>query len=206
MKKTSLLITILFLINFISQAQNLDCLRVFSDAQISIANTAQNTTYLSLQEKNILLILNLARLYPVLFNNEIIDNYNGIVGYPNDFLKNKKYIRSLSKTLLRMDPIKELYPSYNLYLLAYCHAYKSGLKGRVGHKRVGCDKLGQTHSECCSYGLEYALDIVVQLLIDHNIKNLGHRNIMLDANQSILGVSIQPHKGYRVNAVLDFSY
>ena len=64
MKKTSLLITILFLINFISQAQNLDYLHVFSDAQMSIANTTKSTTYLSLQEKNIMLILNLARLYP----------------------------------------------------------------------------------------------------------------------------------------------
>ena len=203
----SLVLIVYFLLNFfVSSAQNIDYLNTFSEDQISFANTAKNTQYLSLNEKNLILILNLARLFPVQFNNQIIDNYTGLVGFSNDFLKNKRYIRSLSKELLSMDPVKELYPNYELYMLASCHAHKSGIKGRLGHKRVGCDKLGQIHSECCSYGLEYAIDIVVQLLIDHNIKDLGHRKIMLNPNQKSIGVSIKPHKDYRVNAVLDFSY
>ncbi|MBJ04762.1 MAG: hypothetical protein CMP65_02520, partial [Flavobacteriales bacterium] len=92
-----------------------------------------------------------------------------------------------------------------LWDYAYCHAFKSGRKGIVGHKRVGC-KSPEFYSECCAYGFDKAVDIVVQLLIDYNVKDLGHRRIILDPSQKFLGASIQSHKDYRFNAVLDFSY
>jgi len=76
----------------------------------------------------------------------------------------------------------------------------------LGHKRTGCKELVYSQSECCSYGLEFAVDIVIQLLIDHNIVDLGHRKIILDERQRYLGVSIKNHKQYRYNAVLDFSF
>ena len=56
-----------------------------------------------------------------------------------------------------------------------------------------------------SYGFKSAIDIVIQLLIDYKVRDLGHRIIMLDPNQKKLGVSIQDHKIYSYNAVLDFS-
>jgi len=75
----------------------------------------------------------------------------------------------------------------------------------VGHRRRGCEE-PNFYSECCSYGFEKAVDIVLQLLVDYRVSDLGHRKIMLDSKQKLLGVSIQPHKKYSNNAVLDFSY
>ena len=140
------------------------------------------------------------------FFNELIINYKGIPNYSNNFLKNRKYIQSLSKKLLSMTAINPLYPNKDLWLLAKCHAIKSGKRGLLGHKRFGCQELDFNQSECCSYGLQFAIDIVIQLLIDHNIDDLGHRKIILDPRQNFLGVSIKEHREYRYNAVLDFSF
>jgi len=58
--------------------------------------------------------------------------------------------------------------------------------------------------ENCSYGYERAIDIVLTLLIDEGIKNLGHRNNILGPDFNSVGVAIRPHKTYRVNCVMDF--
>ena len=58
--------------------------------------------------------------------------------------------------------------------------------------------------ENCSYGYERAIDIVISLLIDKGIKNLGHRNNILSPDFNSIGVAIRPHKTYRVNCVMDF--
>ena len=190
---------------FYLDAQNLDILNIFSDNQIELANTAINEHYLNEEEKNIFLLLNLARMYPKLFS-QIVVNYQGIINYDNDFLKNQKYVKSLLRELSTINPTLPLSPSIALFELAQCHAIKSGKRGKVGHDRMGCDHLSNIQSECCSYGIEYAKDIIIQLLIDHQIMDLGHRRIMLDSNQRELGVSIQPHKHYKMNAVLNFSF
>ena len=104
-----------------------------------------------------------------------------------------------------MSPLDPVYPSKELWEYALCHASNSGKKGVVGHKRYEC-ATPLFYSECCAYGFNKAIDIVVQLLIDHDIADLGHRRIMLDSRQRSLGVSIQDHKKYIYNAVLDFSF
>ena len=177
----------------------------WSEDQIQIANNASDLDYLTLEEKKVFLILNLARISPKLFQQHILQSYQVPEGFLDDCLVNNRYINSLSKALLTMDPISPLTPDKELWQHAKCHAIKSGKRGYVGHKRVGCPK-PDPYSECCSYGFEKAIDIVVQLLIDYQIRDLGHRKIMLDAKQKLLGVSIQPHKNYVYNAVLDFSY
>ena len=197
---------LLFLfINYQLFSQTSNSLKIFTSAQIELANTADSVSYLSNEEKKIFLIINLARMYPQIFN-ELIINYKGIPNYSNAFLKNRKYIQSLSKKLLSMTAIDPLYPNKDLWLLAKCHAIKSGKRGLLGHKRFGCQELDFNQSECCSYGLRFAIDIVIQLLIDHNIDDLGHRKIILDPRQNFLGVSIKEHREYRYNTVLDFSF
>jgi len=181
-----------------------DFLQAWSVKELAYANTAINESYLSKEEKNVFLILNLARIHPKLFNQIILKNYKGIKGYPNNFLKNKKYLHSLSAELSSITPLEPVYPNRQLWEYAYCHAQESGETGYVGHKRKACDE-PLYYSECCSYGLSKAIDIVIQLLIDHNIANLAHRRIMLSSQNVLLGVSIQPHVLYGHNAVLDFS-
>ena len=182
-----------------------DYFSTWSSVQLYHANTARDASYLSLEEKNIFLVLNLARIYPQLFNTRILQKYIGSETGGNDFLKHRKYLKSLSRELSSMSQLDPVYPSKELWEYALCHAVNSGKKGVVGHNRYEC-AAPLFYSECCAYGFNKAIDIVVQLLIDHNISDLGHRRIMLDSRQTSLGVSIQYHKKYIYNAVLDFSF
>ena len=62
----------------------------------------------------------------------------------------------------------------------------------------------QGWAENCSYGYQDALSIVITLLIDDGIKDLGHRKNILNESYNSVGVAIRPHKKYRVNCVIDF--
>tara|TARA_Y100001954_G_C15778855_1_gene588610 strand:+ start:751 stop:1383 length:633 start_codon:yes stop_codon:yes gene_type:complete len=193
-----------FLIFISTGYSQLDFLSSWPKDQISTANTAINEDYLTSSEKNVFLILNLARINPYLFYETILKNYRVPFGFSDDCIGNNRYFNSLIEELTEMEPLLPLLPDKELWNYAKCHAKKSGRRGYVGHKRVGCEKPA-IYSECCSYGFKAAIDIVIQLLIDYKVRDLGHRIIMLDPNQKKLGVSIQDHKIYSYNAVLDFS-
>ena len=83
-------------------------------------------------------------------------------------------------------------------------------KDYVGHERdrgSGCKPIISSKSwgECCYYGEDDALAIVLDLLVDCNYRGLGHRKIMLSDQFKSMGVYIAPHKSYNFNAVLDFT-
>ena len=54
------------------------------------------------------------------------------------------------------------------------------------------------------YGEDDGLGVVCQLLIDNGVESLGHRNICLGKYANV-GISMQAHKKYSVNTVLDFN-
>jgi hypothetical protein len=72
----------------------------------------------------------------------------------------------------------------------------------VGHNSISCTD--GYHGECCSYGNENGKDIVLQLLIDHDVPSLGHRKICLNEAYVKVGASIQSHKIYESCCVVDF--
>lgn len=156
------------------------------------ANSAQKEDYLTSEEKLVYYYLNFARLNPKLFADTYLQH-----------LKNSKnyYESSLYKELKRLKPLPILKPNRKLFESAQCHAIESGERGYVGHKRFKCTEYFM--GECCSYGESDALVIVTSLLIDQDVKSLGHRKICLGMYTE-LGVAIRPHKGYEENAVLDF--
>ena len=106
-----------------------------------------------------------------------------------------KHMKPASKTLI---PTKALFES------AKCHAHNSGAKGYVGHDRQSSTCKSDFNGECCQYGYEKPTQIVLDLLIDEGVPSLGHRKIILDTAYTKVGVSIQPHKTYRINTVMDF--
>lgn len=165
-------------------------------------NTAKAVSYMSEEEKKIIWILNMIRTNPVLFCNSVLLNpHSSFFLYPK---KRDYYFTSLIKTLMNINPIVEnLQPDRGAYESAYCHAFYSGKKGYVGHRRSnGCKT--DFHGECCDYGYADALNIVVDLLIDRDIPDLGHRKIMLSNAFTLMAASIQAHSTYRYNSVLDF--
>ena len=155
----------------------------------------QPCEYLTKKEKEVIWYLNVARMYPQ--------------WYLYFFLKNPKTEneKSLHATMKAMKPVsKTLIPTKNLYEIAKCHATTSGIAGYVGHERQSTACKSIIGGECCQYGYDDAAMIVLDLLIDEGVPSLGHRNIILDTTYNRIGVSIQPHKTYRHNAVLDFGF
>lgn len=159
-------------------------------------NSAKKTEWLTKKEKELMYWLNYARLNPKKFCMKYI--------YPH-YLKDKNnvYIATLMDYMLSMKPVPALIPDKILFESALCHAESMGKAGKFGHARLeGCKSTFR--GECCSYGVDDPLSIVIQLLIDKNVSSLGHRYICM-GTYTKLGVSIKPHKTYKINAVLDFS-
>ena len=174
----------------------------WNDAKYLECNTAANANYLTAEEKKTIYILNMARMNPVLFANTVVKQYpEKSAGYVS---RNSKYYKSLLDMMLKLKPMNLLYPDSLCFRSALCHAQTTGKAGTVTHSRTNeCKKLEYYSGECCHYGFDTALDILMSLLIDEGVESLGHRELCLGAMNKV-GVSIQPHTAYRHTAVLDF--
>jgi hypothetical protein len=149
--------------------------------------------FMTKKEMEVVQYLNVARMYPLWFI-KFANLTNPETPNEISLVYKLKTMKTIPEPLLT-DSIQ--------WSNAKCHAISSGVEGYVGHDRRGnCTK--SFFGECCDYGNEDALEIIKALLIDEGVSNLGHRIICLNANFQKVGVSIQPHTSYRVNAVLDF--
>ncbi len=171
-----------------------------------LCNTAAKVAYMSEKEKTVIYVINLVRAYPVLFAKTVLAQYPALSG-KEELTKDQYYYQSLLTTLLAMDPLPLLTDNEKCYQSAACHAKLSGITGYIGHNRNSdeCQKKKYFLGECCQYGNDEPLEIILSLLIDKDVPSLGHRKILLGKYTSA-GVSIQPHKTYRFNTVLDFYY
>jgi len=176
----------------------------WNDSRYLKCNTAASASYMNAKEKEVIYILNLLRSNPKLFANTVVQKYPDRSA--QNYLRKTREYKSLLKTLQNMEPLPLLYPDQAGYTSAQCHANWSGKRGYVGHDRnQSCKSKKFFDGECCDYGHNEALEVVVSLLIDERVPSLMHRKICLGLYNKI-GVSIQPHKTYRYNAVLDFLY
>jgi len=196
---------IFFLSLFLQQPTN--PLSTFSsewnDKRYLVCNTAENIPYLNKAEKQSIYILNMARVNPRLFLESGIKKYPKFSKQPA--LANSSYFRSLLVFLQQKKPLPLLYPDEKLYESARCHAISSGIQGYSGHDRISqvCQAQEFFLGECCFYGSDDPLDIIIDLMIDEDVPSLGHRDIFF-TDFTKIGVSIQPHKKYGWNTVLDF--
>jgi len=172
----------------------------FSTEQYKEANTAISISYLTKIEKDAIMYLNLARLYPVLFLRFVVENYNGPEGY-SKIEKNNPYINSLKKKLGLLKSMEALSFDADLYENAKCFSEETGNSGGEGHKRKLCPK--KNFAECISYGMQSGKDIAMQWLIDDGVPSLGHRGIVLDPTYHKIGLSIHSHKKWGTCAVAE---
>lgn len=170
----------------------------WNDSKYLKCNTAAKASYMTAAEKEVIYILNLARTDPALFANTVIKKYPAWKSH---------YYTSLLDTMRTLKPVKLLYPDSLCFAGALCHAQNSGKEGYVGHNRSTdeCREKWYYNGECCDYGHNRPVDIIMSLLIDEGVASLGHRKICLGGYKKI-GVSIQPHTLYGHTAVLDFHY
>ena len=142
------------------------------------------------------------RADPRLFYKTVVKNYPSKSG--NVHVKDYDEYKSLLSDMNKQKPLPLLYPDPKLFTSAVCHATSSGQRAYVGHRRSdGCKSFFD--AECCDYGRNSPLDIIMGLLVDHGVKDLGHRKVLMSAYNKV-GVSIKPHKEYGTNTVLDFGF
>jgi hypothetical protein len=170
--------------------------------EYEVANTTMLSTYMSNDEKEFIKLLNYCRLNPQLFLNTYLKNI--VDKAPQN---RTKYEASLIIDLQKQSPLPVIRPDKVLFAGAKCHAYNSGLIGHVGHDRKSYSTqcLMIFRAECCSYGNLDALGHLINLLVDEGVASLGHR-IALLTKYEFAGVSIQPHKTFTNNIVIDMHY
>ncbi len=175
--------------------------QTWSKEQLSNANTVKDIDYLTEAEKEAIVYINLARLYPKEFASIVVENYFGTHRY-GDYLKDSEYRKSLITHLKSMTPVSALVFETELYENAKCFAKEQGEAGTTGHDRINCAK--GNYAECCSYGMDKGIDIAMQWLIDHGVPSLGHRINCLNRSYTKVGISVNTHTVWQNCAVADF--
>lgn len=207
------IVSLLFLAVFIEANAQIDWVKrataLWSESEIIKANTAFDNTLLSQEERDLILLMNLCRL-----NGKKFWNTLG-VPYLDSMRQSNSYTRSLGRDLEQVFERPMLKVAAGLFEAAKAHALDMGKTGRIGHNssdgtsffvRIGkYYNARKALAENCSYGYKDAMDILMQLLVDEGIPSVGHRVNILNPRYNYVGVSIQPHKNYRWNCVMDFS-
>tara|TARA_B100000676_G_C17927755_1_gene759095 strand:+ start:386 stop:997 length:612 start_codon:yes stop_codon:yes gene_type:complete len=194
-----------FIIGFIA----LSCWFDWTVKEKETAKVNCDFSLMSSKEKNILYYINLARINPEKFETEILTPF-----LEKNKKYSKKYVNSLRKDLKQNGKTHPLRYTDELFKFAKHHAKTTGKKGKTGHNSVSfkgyktrTKKLLKNYSivgENIYYGKKSPKEIVLELLIDDGIKGVGHRKNILSNQYKYASVSIQPHKKYTFNTVIEF--
>lgn len=117
--------------------------------------------------------------------------------------------------LRRTTPLSTLEPAAALMASARDHVRDIGPKGMLSHDGSGGETLADRisrYAQCwdyiaenISFGPETPRSVVVDLVIDDNVRDRGHRRILLDPKLRRIGAACGPHSIYRTVCVLDFA-
>jgi uncharacterized protein YkwD len=185
-----------------------ECLEKWDKTVLEAANTSKDVSYMNEEEKKVLFFINLVRLDPELFGQTFLKYYVDSAKTDKD-----KYYRSLVIELQRAKKLSVLHPNDALTETARSHALDLGKAGKIGHNastgqsfKGRITELKKTFpmvAEVCQYGYSDALSIVIDLLIDQDVEDLGHRRILLNKNLEYAGAAIEKHRKYHYNCVVD---
>ena len=223
MKSLSTLVVSFFLL-FISASIKAQNAGAWSREELKMANTAGNASYLTGEEKDIVIYMNLARMDGERFFNtflqDFIDDYNDKMKQYSNYERLKisrtnSYYRSLEKDLKNIKLLPAFWPDEALSWVAKQHAKDMNRNNFAAHKsrdgRMPKDRIGKIYpkrssGENLAFGFSSGLANVCMLLLDRGVPDLGHRKMILNTSYGLntVGVSIQPHKTYRHCAVIDF--
>lgn len=184
---------ILLILPYLNQQPQTETIK-WSAKEFAAANTGKDADYLNDVEKETLLYLNLARLYPKKFSKLEVVKHRA-------HLNRSPYKQSLIKEMNSLQPMEALIPDKTLTEAAKCFAKEPGMLGKTGHHRDRCQKVN--YAECCSYGMDNGKDVVLQLLIDHGVPSLGHRRLCLNPRYSKAGLGFYLHTKWDECLVLD---
>ncbi len=192
--------------------------------ELKMANTAGNASYLTGEEKDIVIYMNLVRMDGERFFNtflqDFIDEYNEKMKQYSNYetlkiSRNNSYYLSLKRDLKNIRSLPVFWPDEALSWVAKQHARDLNRNNFAGHNstdgRTAKDRIAKIYpkrssGENIAFGFSSGLGNVCLLLIDRGVPDLGHRKMILNTSYELntVGVSIQPHKTYRYCAVTDF--
>ncbi|MEH3114965.1 CAP domain-containing protein [Pedobacter terrae] len=196
----------------------------WTGAEFQRANTAANANYLTNEEKNVVMYMNLIRIdgekFYYTFLEDYINNYNTKVKQYRNYnelriTRNNSYYTSLLKHLRSIKNLPVFYPNDKLTALSRSHAQDLNRNNLNTHESSNGDQFSKrlskyfpnkVMSENINFGFSNSLDIVCHLLLDCGVPSLGHRFTLIDQKYKLntVGVSIQPHPSYAWCAVIDF--
>lgn len=187
-------------------------------------NTGEKAVYLDQYEKQIVFELNKVRHNPARYAIEYLEPlrsaYNGdVLTLPGSApLKTREGIAALDeciRALKSASPVAPLVPVRGLSSAAELlvkdqktyggtgHLTKSGWTPQVRMKRFGAyqSKL----AENLVYGYDKPRNAIISLLIDDGVADRGHRNNILDAGFTEIGVAADEHPTYKYFCTIEFT-
>jgi uncharacterized protein YkwD len=159
------------------------------------------------KSNNVVFYTNMARVDGALFVETVLKPFLELVG-DTAF---SPYLQSLITTLNSKKNQEPLKHDLWLEMMAKTYATRAGREGITGHDRFQqrfqlLTSLKKTVGENCSYGKYAPVEVVVQLLIDEGVRNLGHRRNILSNDFQKIGVAFAHHKSFLgINCVQNFS-
>lgn len=173
--------------DFLSYFQNVETEKIFSKKYA--------LQYEGL-EREFYVLTNLARMYPLEFEKMLVDYVKQSDVYKNG----NPYVLSLRKDLNKLKPLTDpLRPHNTLDQLALSHAQYGARTQKTGHQNfqkryntVQQKMKHLTYAENCSYNYPTAIDLFMSLLIDDQIKDVGHRKNIFNKKLTHIGISILP--------------
>jgi uncharacterized protein YkwD len=202
----NLLFISLNLLYFQDEAQFKIDLSSWDATTINSARKASYNPLCSKKSSEVVFICNLARVDGKRFVETILSPY---MEFTEDTAYSE-YMQSLIVQLNNQGKLPLLKHCLHLEMMAKSYAKRAGKNGIVGHDKIAerfslFRILGKPYGENCSYGEETPIGVVIQLLVDEGIKNLGHRRNILSPDFKRIGVGFAKHSNYDINCVQEFS-
>jgi uncharacterized protein YkwD len=155
-------------------------------------------------ESKIIELVNFARTSPQQFLEEVAKPY-----IEAKELQRNSYAKSLLRALQNQKPLQKLEVSYSLMAMARDYSLEAGKKGWTNHVRTSArfKKFApefETNGENLQFGSHDAVSVVMDLLIDLNVRDLGHRKNILDPDFTHIGVAFGDHRSFATIGVMVF--
>lgn len=189
---------------------------------VDLLNTAKDADYLTEEEKNLILAMNLIRhdppKYSRLYVYPRLQYFQGTAFHfpgkiPLRTREGIEAVRELYLELLESEPIPLFLPSKGLSMAAKGHANYMKSTGNASHEgRGGMSVRANRHgqwvrslAENLAWGVSNSHEAILSLMIDDGIKNRGHRINMMNPVYEKVGVGIETHPRFRISYVIKYA-
>ncbi|MFW5721077.1 MAG: CAP domain-containing protein [Bacteroidota bacterium] len=185
-------------------------------------NTGARANYLSDEEKNLILAMNLIRFDPPKYAQQYVfprfEYYEGNLFHfpgkiPTRTAEGVKAAEELYTELKNAESIPIFYPSKGMSKGSKDHALYMKRTGITSHEGQGgmskrVSKYGEWKgglAENLQWGTSNAHEAIMSLMIDDGIPGRGHRVNAMNPAFTKVGVAVAPHPEYTVSYVINFA-